>query len=55
MAMPDWAPSFTLNELFEISDAVMPVLRGYLEHAGRRTEPWINNELMLTSWFCARP
>ena len=32
MAMPDWAPSFTLNELYEISDAVMPVLRGYLEH-----------------------
>jgi len=29
--MPDWAPSFTLNELYEISDAVMPVLRGYLE------------------------
>ena len=31
MAMPDWAPSFTLNELYEISDAVMPVLRDYLE------------------------
>ena len=30
--MPDWAPSFTLNELYEISDAVMPVLRDYLEH-----------------------
>ena len=30
--MPDWAPSFTLNELYEISDAVMPVLRSYLEH-----------------------
>ena len=30
--MPDWAPSFTLNELYEIIDAVMPVLRGYLEH-----------------------
>jgi hypothetical protein len=29
--MPDWAPSFTLNELYEISDAVMPVLRCYLE------------------------
>ena len=29
--MPDWAPSFTLNELYEISDAVMPVLRDYLE------------------------
>ena len=32
MAKPDWAPTFTLNELYEISDAVMPVLRGYLEH-----------------------
>ena len=32
MAIPDWVPSFTLNELYEISDAVMPVLRGYLEH-----------------------
>lgn len=31
MAILDWAPSFTLNELYEISDAVMPVLRGYLE------------------------
>ncbi len=31
MAVLDWAPSFTLNELYEISDAVMPVLRGYLE------------------------
>jgi len=31
MAMPDWTPSFTLNELYEISDAVMPVLRCYLE------------------------
>ena len=32
MAIPDWAPSFTLNELYEISDAVMPALRGYLEN-----------------------
>jgi hypothetical protein len=31
MAIQDWAPSFTLNELYEISDAVMPALRGYLE------------------------
>lgn len=31
MTMPDWTPSFTLNELYEISDAVMPVLRCYLE------------------------
>ncbi len=31
MAMPDWTPSFSLNELYEISDAVMPVLRRYLE------------------------
>jgi len=31
MAMPNWAPTFTLNELYEISDAVMPVLRCYLE------------------------
>ena len=31
MAIPNWAPSFTLNELYEISDAVMPVLRSYLE------------------------
>lgn len=31
MAMPDWTPSFTLNELYEISDAVMCVLRRYLE------------------------
>jgi hypothetical protein len=32
MAYTDWAPVFTLNELYEISDAVMPVLRGYLEN-----------------------
>jgi len=31
MAMPNWAPTYTLNELYEISDAVMPVLRCYLE------------------------
>jgi hypothetical protein len=31
MAIPDETPSFTLIELYEINDAVMPVLRCYLE------------------------
>lgn len=27
MAYTDWAPVFTLNELYEISDAILPALR----------------------------
>lgn len=30
MATPFWTPSFTLSELYEISDAVLPLLRDCL-------------------------
>ena len=32
MAYTDWAPVFTLNELYEINDAVIPLLQSYLEN-----------------------